>query len=91
MNLVFKFTEKKKIRESRSQSIKNELSPLQILLGNTIPGVRDALYPLAIDGGSSSGGESQRNTLSDFPNSDVVSIKSNSKSNCDLKHAFYGN
>lgn len=56
-----------------------ELSPLQILLGNTTPGLRDlALATIQAEGSTSSGTESQRTTM-DFTNLDTMSIKSNSK------------
>lgn len=73
-------TEKRKIKENRNTYLRNELSPLQVLVRNTTIGLQDlALATIHADSNdSSSGGESQRNTA-DYTNADTVSNKSGSK------------
>lgn len=68
-------TEKKRIKTTGRYSIKNELTPLQVLLFNTTPGLRE-LAPTTIqrEGTDSSSGESQRNS-----NEDTASIQSGSE------------
>lgn len=68
-------TEKKRMKRNGKLSIKSELSPLQVLLFNTTPGLREVTSAnIPTDGLDSSSGESQRNS-----NEDTVSIKSGSE------------